>query len=64
MDTNKVKEILVGHGKESAKEILLAVLYPALEKAIADSPNKFDDAALLALGSTLKSEIIKAIDGL
>lgn len=60
----QLTEIAKKHGKEMAKEIVNTALFPALQKLAADTPNKFDDALLVALGEPLKAELIKAIDGL
>lgn len=57
----QIKEIAVKHGKEMAAEMILAALYPALEKVVADSPNKYDDIILASFGEKLKEEILKLI---
>lgn len=58
----QIKEILVGHAKESAKEIVLSVAYPALEKVVRESSTPIDDMVLAAMGEKLKEELLKLIE--
>ena len=53
-------EIVVKKNKEAAVEIIEAVVLKLIEQMIADSPNKMDDALLMAL----KPQLLDLIDKL
>lgn len=48
MEINKLLEIVGKHVDEKAlaKDLAIALIIPFLEKIVADTENKFDDAAL------------------
>ena len=49
MDQAKALEILKGHGKALAVEMIELVLKPALDEYVAKSENKIDDLILAAM---------------
>lgn len=61
-ELSQIKEIVLGHAKQSAKEIILSVAYPALEKVVKESSTPIDDLVLAAMGEKLKEELLKLIE--
>lgn len=55
-------EILKKKALETAKELVIAAAFPALEAAVAASENKIDDVVLAALEPTLKAELLKLLE--
>lgn len=64
MSLEQAKDIIVAKNKEALTEIIDVVLYPALQAAVANTPNLIDDAALQALGPALVAELKKIISHL
>jgi hypothetical protein len=58
MDTQKMKVIVLKHGKAMVQELVVELGFPELEKIVADSPQKIDDLVLAAMEEPLKKAIL------
>lgn len=54
----KAQEIAMKHGKAMAKEMVLEVVLPAIEEAVALSPSPIDDMVVAAL----KESVVNAVE--
>jgi hypothetical protein len=50
--------------KSALKNAENSLVFPAIEKFVADTPNKYDDAALAAFEPQLKAMVDSFIDGI
>lgn len=58
----KLAEVVKKHGKEMAKEIVLEVIFVAVEQAVKESKNPIDDMVLASLEGPIKQKALELIE--